>query len=102
MIAAGVVPAEMKTPLNTIVDPWGGAVTFDAPAGTMTFSVSFDEVPQASCVVLLQKTTANHMDIGLVGASGSDSVILPPTTQDVLNACADEKNLLTWTYNLRN
>jgi hypothetical protein len=61
-------------------DPWGGYINIQAATNLVandSFQVSFDQVPQHACIVIITAATLAEKDPGLIGVSSAAAGTVP-------------------------
>jgi hypothetical protein len=96
--SAGVFPSSMEK-ASEIKNPWNGAVSVGVLTDTTLFSITYEDVPQASCIKLAtydswEAVTAAGASTDLPSDSASISSVAAAAT-----ACSSDLNTMTFYSN---
>jgi hypothetical protein len=92
LIAAKVFPSSLNINGATVSNPWGGTVTVAASADSMSFILTYTNVPKDVCV----NTISGSGDWNTI-AVGTTSMTPPVTPVQATTACAGTTNTIAWT-----
>lgn len=97
-VAAKYAPSRMKTSDTSLINPWGGTVTFSPNTNTVLFDVTTNGVPDGQCASLA-KTVSGYKNLKINGTTFVATATVD--AGDISVACGstgNDLNTLTFTF----